>query len=441
MELLKVGNEYSPNDAYIKTFIKTETFPSTATLTIESLTPNYSEGDLEVVITTNKYIDENRYLNNNDKNFTYTFKDFKVPSETIVSYNSETTSYDSADFIEYLKISEGEEVSTNSLELLKEYIDFSSFPKDFKLTTNDIITNEDEGTVSIKLETDKWYDQDGFLNKSAPKEFTYTFTTAKHPASNIIAKSSSKHPKGLQPNNIEKYLTPVAGEPANLENLEKIVSINSFPPSANFSVTANQDPTSPNDEVKLVIIASQYYNENGSKVNQPKEFEVNIKIGKVNAPSKIEVRNKLPKDLNSENINNYLFETGSSTEDVSVNVNNLNKLISLNEFFPNINNVPELLKDQITTPTQFRITENFIMADERRVSFYLEADQIWNESGFFEKASGSEWFTYLVDFEFPSPNLTLAIVASSVGGAIAIITAGLVIYNWKKIKLLISRLF
>ncbi|MGL4950575.1 MAG: RCC1 domain-containing protein [Mycoplasma sp.] len=442
MEILPIGKDFAITDVVIQKFINVETIPTGSTLTIKDLTPNYSEGKLDVVITTNKFIDSNRYLDEKTtKDLIYTFEGFKVPSETITSYISETTSFDSIDFIEYLKISKGEEVSQNSLKSLKEYIDFSSFPKDFKLTTNDIIANEDEGTISIKLETDRWYDQDGFLNNSIPKEFTYTFTTARHPASNIIAKSSSKFPKGLQPNNIEKYLTPIAGGPANLENLEKIVSINSFPPSANFSVTTNQNSASQNNEVELVITASQYYNENGSKVNQPKEFKININIGKVNAPSKIEIKNKLPKELNSENINNYLFKTGSSSDDISVNVNNLNNLISLNEFFPDINNVPELLKDQITTQTQFRIVENFIMTDEKRVSFYLEADQIWNESGFFEKANGSEWFTFFVDFEFPSPNFTLAIVGGAVGGAIAIITGGLVIFNWKRVKRLISRLF
>ncbi|MGL4950576.1 MAG: RCC1 domain-containing protein, partial [Mycoplasma sp.] len=76
------GTKYELTDKFILDFADVETIPTGAQLTIKSSTPDYANGELEVVLTTNKYVDSSRYLNNSNKNLTYTLKGFNVLAET-----------------------------------------------------------------------------------------------------------------------------------------------------------------------------------------------------------------------------------------------------------------------------------------------------------------------------------------------------------------------
>ncbi|MGL4951327.1 MAG: hypothetical protein ACRC4M_05920, partial [Mycoplasma sp.] len=97
--------------------------------------------------------------------------------------------------------------------------------------------------------------------------------------------------------------------------------------------------------------------------------------------------------------------------------------------------------DPITENTQFRITDNAISVDGGTVTFFLEANQVWNNSGFFQVMPADEWASFKVELEFPGAYASWVIIGSSIGGAAMVLLIILAICNRAKFKTLITNKF
>ncbi|MGL4950799.1 MAG: hypothetical protein ACRC4M_03135, partial [Mycoplasma sp.] len=187
-----------------------------------------------------------------------------------------------------------------------------------------------------------------------------------------------------------------------------------------------------------------YYDETGYlQTNDllPKTFETTINLSQVSAPSRIVERSKIPSGLEPETLSNFILKKESPESELEVNVENLNKLFKINELFPMLATVPELLKETIVEDTSFRITDNALSIDGKKVTFFLEANQIWNNSGFFERMPEDSWASFRVEFEFPGANATWVIIGSSIGGAALLFLVILSLCNKAKFKALITNKF
>ncbi|MGL4951315.1 MAG: RCC1 domain-containing protein [Mycoplasma sp.] len=406
----------------ISKYVNFTTFPLDVDLAFDKINFVPSTGEVSFDITIQKYINTLGDEVKAKKTLSYDFKVDIIPLASVEQYKNYSKKLNPQELTEFLNISENKEVSAESKELLKQYIDFKTFPKVFNLKTSYIRGSNINGTLEFGLICDSWFQPDKFLNKTDPKEFNYKLSLNKHSTSSISVKSKPVTTKGLQPDNFKNYLGSPSS-PTHEERLKQFINFSTFPKDAKFSAIVSTEPDQTTGKVGLTVTASQHYDDRGYKQLTPKTFnERIITIPMVNETSKVVRREKKPKKLKSENFSDYILETKKDQTEKVVNFNNLNEVFKINEFFPDINNIPPLLKDQINKPTEFRIKNNEITVDGDFVKFTLEANQIWNNLGYFEIAENeSNWFSFDIETELiPSP-ITAIIIGSTVGGTVLLL--------------------
>ncbi|MGL4950216.1 MAG: hypothetical protein ACRC4M_00010, partial [Mycoplasma sp.] len=405
------GKTFEITDDFIQNFVNVESFPMGAKLTIKSFTPDYANGELEVVITTDKFVDENRYLDSETtKDLTYSFEGFKVLAETKSEIlNNYDSSKSPQDLITYLDISESQEVSSNSFDKLKEFIDFKTLPtteNNFKLTAKNIEMKNSEGILNFSLETNIWVQEDRYLNRETPLTLNYSFNLEKITQTFITAKNSPIFPTGLQPNNINDYY-----KNASNEEIVKLLEVSNVPTNANYSI-AFEETSQPN-VVEATVEISSHFDETGTRLDSPKQFVLNFTLPSIKVQSNIVTKKSVPDSVKKENFLDFIAPMGSDGER-EINIDNLSQFIDVSSF-PSPSNAPESLKDQIVSETKFTLPSYDLVFTDNQVMFSIVADQIWNEYGFFERVDT----TFNLTVTFPSPLPVSFIVLS------AALTAGL----------------
>ncbi|MGL4950466.1 MAG: hypothetical protein ACRC4M_01320, partial [Mycoplasma sp.] len=402
-----------------------------------------STGIVTFDIEIEKYIDKEGNEILGHKVLSYTLEVNIIPNPTIEEYTGTSKPLTPQELTGYLKISENSTVSSESKNLLRELIDFKTFPKTFNLTTSYIKGNNVDGTLEIGLISSAWFDEERFRIRNEQKEFNYKFINLnKNKMSTFNVRSKNKAPKGLQPDNFKNYLIDSASNSkAHQERLEQFIEFKDFPDNAILSATISTAPDQTTGKVGLLISASQYYDEKGYKQTTAKTFdEVFITIPRVNESSKIVAREKFPKELKPKSFIDFILESKGGKTEKEVNFSNLNKILKLSEFFPMISTAPELLKRNIDN-TLFRIQNNSISIERREIKFTLESNQVWNKYGYFEKMDDDNWASFKVEFSFPRPNLLWLIITASVGGFILLILIILIMTDKIKLREYISRRF
>ncbi|MGL4950736.1 MAG: RCC1 domain-containing protein [Mycoplasma sp.] len=336
-----------------------------------------------------------------------------------------------------------------AIEIINEFVDWNQFPKNTKIIKLVTIEKQESlGKLILDITVDKYNakgtsGQIGVINEETTFEKAIITNLAIPKESNVTAKSlsSDKTLKGLQWDNFETYFGATITDQAKLGQL---INFNSFPKGTTYTAQISTQPTADSNKVGITVQASSYYNEKNEKVTTPKTFdETIITIPMVNATSKPVERERMPKDLKPENFANFILETkptgvkeGESTQ--TVNFTNLDKILKLSELFPTTESQYELLK--IEEDTEFRITDNAISVDGATVTFFLEANQIWNQFGFYEKMTG-DWASFKVELEFPGAHSTWVIIGSSVGAAVLLFLIILSLCNKAKLKTVITNRF
>ncbi|MGL4950826.1 MAG: RCC1 domain-containing protein [Mycoplasma sp.] len=457
-DILKIENkqEIQYNDIKthpISSYINFFSYPIETNITFSEVIAHPSTGEVTFDITIPRYVNADGDVEENELTLSYTLNVDIIPDESIVEYATDYSKINTPQKLtENLKISEGTPVSDESKNLLKEFIDFKTFPNTFGLETTYVRGDNTKGTLEIGLTSDSWFDSDKFLKKGE-KLFEYKFKNLNKQTkiSSIQIQSPTKFPKGLQPNNFKNYLGDISSS-THQERLNQFVKFDTFPEGTTFTAIAS-DPNPTTGKVGLTVSASQFYDGQGYKHDASKTFdEVFITIPMVNDSSKVVERARIPKNLKAENIADFILKNEkSSNKDgeskTVVNVENLDKIFKLKELFPVLETAPDLLKDSSITPdyisedTQFKITDNKISIDGKTVTFFLEANQIWDESGFFVKMPPEEWSSFKVELQFPGANATWVIIGSSIGAAAVLMLVIIALCNKAKFKALITNKF
>ncbi|MGL4950825.1 MAG: hypothetical protein ACRC4M_03290, partial [Mycoplasma sp.] len=449
-------------DHPISEYIDFFTYPLDTDLNFSRVKFNPANGTISFSITIERYIGDDGNVVDISKTLDYNLKVNIIPNESVVQYvDGYFKEMNPQELTEYFEIEEGSAVSDDSRKKLKEFIDFKTFPKEFGLTIKDIVGNNVNGTLDFVLVSDAWFQKDRYLNTKEPKPFSYRLNVKKQPKSTITSKAANSAPKGIQPSNFKNYLLNGMASSADSfeDRLRQFVNLNAFPKDATFSAIVSTDPDPITGRVGLTVTASQYHDDKGYKQSTPKTFdEVFITIPMVNDSSEVIERDRIPKNLKPETLANFILENkvidakegegeGEPETEKVVNVENLNKIFKINELFPMIETAAAALKDDTITPdpitkdTQFKITDNTISVDGKTVTFFLEANQVWNESGFFQIMPEDSWASFKVELEFPGAYASWVIIGSSIGGAIMVLLIILAICNKSKFKALITNKF
>ncbi|MGL4951314.1 MAG: RCC1 domain-containing protein [Mycoplasma sp.] len=329
-------------------------------------------------------------------------------------------------------------------ETINKFIDFSKFPKDVKVTkVANIKRFQSLGEITLDITVDR-YNAKGTSKEIGIVNEETTYTTEKISGlatvkpSSVVAKSKITAPKGLQPNN---FLDTFGSTIRDKTELTKLVNLNSFPEDATFE--AEVDVMALNiksNKVGLTITASAYYDEKGDRGEGAKTFDqVFITIPTVsNITSKPVERKRIPRELKPENFSDFVLKSEEGQESKIVNLENLNKIFELNELFPTISDFGLV---EITEDTEFKITNNEISVDGSSITFFLEANQIWNQFGYYEVMPADEWASFKVELEFPGAHSSWVIIGSSIGGSIMLLLIILSLCNKTKLKNIINNKF
>ncbi|MGL4951239.1 MAG: RCC1 domain-containing protein [Mycoplasma sp.] len=388
-------------------------------------------------------------IGNTDKKLTITkFKKSETKNISKLSSQNLDRTYTVDDLAEELEKNGG---LNPDRTILDKFVKFENYPNAMKVTKIENVTRfNSAGQLTMDITVDS------FKEQGSSKEIADTLeeviyedvkisSLAIPKESNVTAKSlsSDKTLKGLQWDNFEKYFGVSITDEVKLGQL---INFNSFPKGTTYTAQISTNPTADSNKVGITVQASSYYNDKNEKVANSKTFdETIITIPMVNATSKPVERERIPKELKPENFANFVLETkpsdvkeGESTQ--TVNFTNLDKILKLSELFPMIKTAPELLEESIIKDTEFRVTDNAISVDGATVTFFLEANQIWNQFGFYEKMTG-DWASFKVQLEFPGAHSTWVIIGSSIGAAALLFLIVLSLCNKAKLKTVITNRF
>lgn len=263
------------------------------------------------------------------KNFRIELKGFKQQTKVtniipIDNIEPDVTTYDAYSLYQ-----------TNVNQFIQKYISIVNPPPSYKVTINSIFTNNSNGSITVTVSLDNYYDEDGNIKENLSKNINIQ-GFKKIEKSSIVQNEYYDFSKTTAEEFKEEFLKLSSQEQIN--KFKEITVFNSVPINATFSAF-NLEPVNNLGQLSISVIASELYDSEGNIINN-QHINVVFNGFKVVDNSQLIVKN-FEKDypasdlvINQNNFWNYFDATKFPSDVIVTNIVNTysNKNGSMNTY-------------------------------------------------------------------------------------------------------------